>query len=123
MKTMLTLGLLATLASAPLLAADCVYPKSPIDKIPSGSAAAKEELIAARKTVQEYIAAMDTYLECLGTEYTANSTKADATEEQKTQLKTVFQQKSDAAQGEKEAVGLRMNEQLRAYNEKNKKPK
>ena len=123
MKTLITMGLLATLATSPLLAADCVFPKSPLDKIPSGSTAQKEELIAARKTVQEYIATMDTYIECLGNEYSASSTKADVTEEQKTQLKTVFVQKSDAAQAEKEAVGLRMNEQLRAFNEKNKKPK
>jgi hypothetical protein len=123
MKMLVALVIAGGLAAATPALADCNYPKSPLEKIPSGSTAAKEDLIAARKMVQEYIATMDTYLACLDTELAASVAKPDVTEEQKTQLKTVMVQKSDAAQAEKEAVGLRMNEQLRAYNEKVKKAK
>jgi hypothetical protein len=123
MKKIVALAIAGGLAATAPAFADCNYPKSPLQAIPSGSTAQKEELIAARKTVQEYIAAMDTYLACLDTELAAASAKPETTEEQKTQLKTVMVQKSDAAQAEKEAVGLRMNEQLRAYNEKQKKNK
>ncbi len=123
MKTLVALAIAGALAAATPALADCTYPKTVLDKIPSGSSAPKEELIAARKMVQEYIATMDTYLSCLDTELAAATAKPEATVEHHTQLKTVREQKSDAAQAEKESVGLRMNEQLRAYNEKTKKAK
>jgi hypothetical protein len=97
--------------------ADCTYPKAPV-KIPDGSTAAREEMIAAKKVVDQYNADMTTYLNCIKAEYDDAVAKQAATvsEEQKQKMASQYTQKNDAAVDELQTVAGRFNEQLRAYN-------
>ncbi|MGC4030102.1 MAG: hypothetical protein QM696_14660 [Steroidobacteraceae bacterium] len=100
--------------------ADCNYPKAPA-KIPDGNTAPREELLAAKKQVDQYNADMNTYLDCLKKEYDASVAKGGSslTEQQKQQMAAMYTQKNDAAIDELTTVANRFNEQVRAYKAKN----
>ena len=61
------MGALVLLASSIALA--CDYPERP--HIPDGEAASKDELLAAKSGVQNFIAAVDEYLTCIEDEETS----------------------------------------------------
>ncbi len=100
--------------------ADCTYPRAP-GKMPDGNAAAREEMLAAKKLVDQYNADMNTYLACIKTDYDAALAKGGAglSEEQKQQMAAMYTQKNDAAVDELQGVAERFNEQVRAYRAKN----
>ncbi len=110
----------ATLALAvavgPAYAA-CTYPKSP-DKLPDGTVASKDEMIAGKKLVEQYNSDMNAYLACIKLEYDKQlaSDAATLTPEQKAELEKRQTQKHNAAIDELEALAGRFNEQIRAYN-------
>ncbi|MFO1510102.1 MAG: hypothetical protein U1F31_10065 [Steroidobacteraceae bacterium] len=110
----------ATLALAvavgPAYAA-CTYPKSP-DKLPDGTVASKDEMIAGKKLVEQYNSEMNAYLACIKLEYDTQlaSDAATLTPEQKAELEKRQTQKHNAAIDELEALAGRFNEQIRAYN-------
>lgn len=110
----------ATLALAvavgPAYAA-CTYPKSP-DKLPDGTVASKDEMIAGKKLVEQYNSDMNAYLACIKLEYDTQlaSDAATLTPEQKAELEKRQTQKHNAAIDELEALAGRFNEQIRAYN-------
>lgn len=112
--------LAATVALAvvggPVYAA-CSYPTAP-DKLPDGSVASKEEMIAGKQLVQQYNKDMEAYLSCIKLEYDTQVTQdaAALTPEQKAELEKRQTQKHNAAIDELEAVAGRFNEQIRAYN-------
>ena len=66
----------AALAFAMQASAACTYPKSP-DKIPDGSKATKEEMIAGMKTMRAYNDLIKQYTDCLKTEHDQQVTKID----------------------------------------------
>lgn len=100
--------------------ADCTYPRAP-GKMPDGNTAPREELLAAKKLVDQYNAEMNTYLECIKTEHDQAVAKGGSSlsEEQKQQMAAMYTQKNDAAVDELTAVAERFNEQVRAYRAKN----
>lgn len=107
--------------------AACDYPVAP-GKFPDGNQATLDEMKAAKASVVKYNADMETYLECIKTEYDAQvAAKTDATPQQKAEMDKVQTQKHNAAVDEVTEVTNRFNEQLRAYKaktaaEKDKKP-
>lgn len=116
-KSFLALAVTACFATA--AAADCTYPRAP-GKAPDGNVATREEMLAAKKLVDEYNALMNTYLECIKTEYDAAVAKGTSlTEEQKQQMASIYTQKNDSAVDELTGVANAFNEQIRAFRAKN----
>jgi hypothetical protein len=117
---------IAALVAATQASAACSYPKSP-DKIPDGTKATKEEMIAGMKTMRAYNDLIKQYTDCLKSEHDAAAAKIDANpasdksaqdkkDAQKADLDKVLAQKNDAAVDEASAVTGRFNEQIKAYN-------
>jgi hypothetical protein len=115
-------ALILVLAAASLSTAafaDCTYPRAPT-KMPDGNTAPREEMIAAKKLVDQYNTDMTVYLNCLKTDHDASVAKLGdkATEDQKKQMAAMYTQKNDAAVDELQAVASRLNEQIRAFKAK-----
>jgi len=109
------LGTAILLASS--LALACDYPERP--HIPDGEAASKDQLLAAKSSVQNFIAAVDEYLTCIeDQEKTAIQDTPDATPEEMQRRSDLLNKKFDAANEEKALVGEQFNQQIRAYNKK-----
>lgn len=102
--------------------ADCTYPKAP-EKLPDGRIAAKEEMLAGKRLVEQYNKDMEAYLSCIKLEYDAQlaNDAATLTPEQKAELEKRQSQKHNAAVDELQAVADRFNEQIRAFNQAHKK--
>ena len=102
--------------------ADCTYPKAPT-KFPNGKTSTKEEMVAAMKVNKTYQADVTTYLECLKAENEAALAKdaATLTDDQRKTMNARYTQKNDAAVDEAQKVADRFNEQVRAFNAKEKK--
>ncbi len=118
MKKLSMLAAVTALVSG-MAMADCTYPRAP-GKFPDGANAAREELVAAKKLVDQYNKDMSTYLECIKGEHDAAVAKGGTTmnEEQKLQMAAMYTQKNDAAVDELQAVAERFNEQVRAFKAK-----
>lgn len=102
--------------------AACTYPTSP-DKIPNGSSASMEDMLTAKKQVEQYNKEMEAYLSCIKLEYDTQVTSSDGTltAEQKAELEKRQVQKHNAAIDELEGVATRFNEQVKAYKAANAK--
>ena len=109
----------ATLLFATSFVLACDYPERP--QIPDGSTASKEELLAAKSEVTDYLTGVDDYLRCIEAEEKA---ARDAMEEQDPAViqkrNDMLDKKFDAANEEKALVGEQFNQQVRAYNAKKK---
>jgi hypothetical protein len=116
----------AALVISAQASAACSYPKAP-DKIPDGTKATKEEMIAGMKTMRAYNDLIKQYTDCLKSEHDAAVAKIDSStgsdkaaqdkvSAQKADLDKVLAQKNDAAVDEASAVTGRFNEQIKAYN-------
>jgi len=107
--------------------AACDYPVAP-GKFPDGTAASLDEMKTAKASVVKYNADMETYLECIKSEFDAKvASQTDVTPKQKAEMERMQTQKHNAAVEEVTAVTERFNEQLRAYKaktaaDKDKKP-
>lgn len=117
-----------TVISAPVSMAECFYPEEV--SIPDGAASTYEEMRDSQTFVKEYMAEMDTYLECLEQE---NLTQKDLTQKNLTQnnltqvnnqpnegeqtgeSNSPYIQKRYAAIDAMESVAARFNEQIHAY--------
>ncbi|MCH7820843.1 MAG: hypothetical protein IIA07_02400 [Proteobacteria bacterium] len=112
-KTKLAIGSLILLA-APLAFA-CDYPNRPA--IPDGNMATKDEMIAAKGSVNTYIAGVDEYLTCIEADWTAAKEELENSEsEDEKRGDKLIDKKFDAANDEKALVGEEFNQQVRAYN-------
>jgi hypothetical protein len=120
MKKAVLLVLLAM--SLPAAAADCIYPRAP-GRMPDGNTASREEMVTAKKQVDDYIASMNGYLDCIKAEHdTAMAdTAVPLNDEQKKQITVRFVQKNDAAVDEQQDVASRFNEQRHIFLDKTKK--
>ena len=108
-------GLLLILASP--LALACDYPSTP--HIPDGATASKDELLAAKTAVQDYIAAVDEYLTCIETaEKDAIADLDNPSADELQRRNDMLNRKFDAANEQKVLVGEQFNQQIRAYNQK-----
>jgi type IV secretory pathway VirB4 component len=110
--------------------ADCAYPAKP-GKMPDGTTATKDEMVAAKKLVVQYNTDMATYLNCLDTEFSAtlaampaetDKAKVEKQTKQKAEMQKKQDEKHDAAVNELTSVTDGFNEQLRAYKAKNATP-
>ncbi len=111
----------AALAFAAQASADCSYSKAP-EKVPDGSKATKEEMLAGKANVQAYDAIIQKYADCLQAEHDAAIAKIDPNlpkekqDAQKAELDKVLQKRNDAAIADDQALAARFNEQIRAFN-------
>ncbi len=97
--------------------AACTYPSAP-GKLPDGSTATRDDMLAGKKLVEKYNADMNTYLACIKDEYDTSTKAASLTEEQKQQMAARYTAKNDAAVDELQGVASRFNEQLRVFKAK-----
>jgi hypothetical protein len=119
MKLFVSLAVLA-LSLAGAAHAACTYPRPP-QKIPDGGTATKEEMIEAQRAVKKYDAEINAYLACLKLEHEQQlESDAALTEEQKKYMARLQVQKHNAAIDELEAVATRFNEQVKAFNAREK---
>jgi hypothetical protein len=120
MKKLYTAALLAGAALVVQQAnAACDYPVAP-GKIPDGSVASRDEMVASKKEVTKYDSDMNAYLVCIRSEFDASvAARPDATPDQKKQMEKMHIQKEEAALAEVKDVVARLNEQLKAWKTKN----
>jgi hypothetical protein len=110
-----SIGSLLFLASS--LAIACDYPERPT--MPDGSAASKDELLAAKSSVQDFIAKVDEYLTCIeAAEQAAIAELDNPSEEEMQRRDEMLNKKFNAANDEKALIGEQFNQQIRAYNQK-----
>ncbi|HTU66853.1 MAG TPA: hypothetical protein VMF52_12965 [Steroidobacteraceae bacterium] len=118
MKTQLFAAVVLACGFAVQAQAACDYPVAP-GKFPDGTQASLDEMKAAKAQVVKYNADMETYLECIKSEYDSKvAEQTTATPEQKAEMEKVQAQKHNAAVDEVTEVTNRFNEQLRAYKAK-----
>lgn len=117
MKRLATLGsALSLLLFAPAILA-CEYPAR-ID-IPNGDTASRDEMIDGQRNVKDYVAQMETYLECIVADekaFRARSEGLSAEEEQSRE--EMLNKKYNAAVDEMEKVAAQFNAEVRAFKEK-----
>jgi hypothetical protein len=121
MNRTLRLALCASLVLGSGLALACDYPARPRPFIPDGSEATKEDMLAAKTAVQDFLAAVDEYLRCV--EADEQSASAAIPPDQRDdsviqERELALTRKFDAANEEKVLVGEQFNKQVRAYNAK-----
>ncbi len=120
MKKLSCLLVLAVMSSP--ACAVCTYPKAP-SKFPNGKSATRDEMLAAQKVNKAYQGEVTSYLECIKAEHEAPLAKEGATltDKQKEQMTARYIKKNDDAVDRAHEVANRFNEQLAAFNAKNKK--
>ncbi len=97
----------------------CDYPNRP--HIPNGADASKDQLLAAKAGVTEFLNAVDEYLRCIeAAEQVAIDELADPDGKTVQKRDTALNRKFDAANEEKALIGEQFNQQVRAYNAKRK---
>ena len=119
MKRTLQMVLGAWLVLNAGLAMACDYPARP--HIPDGGEASKEDMVAAKNAVQDFLAAVDEYLRCVEADEQAAYAEIPAdqrSEAERQERELVLNRKFDAANEEKVLVGEQFNKQVRAYNAK-----
>ena len=122
MTRMIKFSIASLLFLASSLAIACDYPERP--SMPDGSTASKDELLAAKAAVQEFITKVDEYLLCTeAAEQAAVAELDNPTPEEMQRRDEMLNKKFDAANEEKALVGEQFNQQIRAYNEKLKAAK
>ena len=114
----LTLALIA-LAAAGAAQAACIYPRAP-DKLPDGSTATYEEMVAGQKAVQEFNEDINAYNSCLDLEMATQEKSGAFDENRLTELRAIQAKKNNAAVDEVQAVADRFNEQLRIFKTRDK---
>jgi hypothetical protein len=98
----------------------CDYPAR-VNNVPDGNSATRDEMIAGKKAVQQYLAEMEDYLSCIEAEEAEAVIAIGAVDDEtKRQRRSTFDKKYNAAVEEMNLVAEKFNIQLRAYNAKRK---
>jgi len=125
MKALYSIALIGALAAGNAYAA-CTYPNPPA-KLPDGATATRDDMLAGKKLVTEFDNAIGEYNTCLqkeADEAIAKLTGEDKEKEaKKAEIQKMADQKHNAAVEADEQIATRFNEQLRAYNAKQKDKK
>jgi hypothetical protein len=117
MRKIIKIAFGAALFLTSAMALACDYPDRP--HMPDGSTASKDDLLAAKSAVQDFIAAVDEYLQCVeAEEKDAAAALDDPSTEELQRRDEMLNKKFDAANEEKALVGEQFNQQIRAYNQK-----
>lgn len=121
MKAFVAMAAVAALAAGTAYA-DCPYPPPP-DKIPDGNTASLDDMVAAKKAVTAYDAAIGSYLDCIKQEHQDAVAKGGdkLTDKQKQDLDHMETSRHNAAVAQLQTVADRVNEQIRVYKAKNAK--
>jgi hypothetical protein len=121
MKALMAIAAAATLVVAPTWA-DCPYPTGP-KKVPDGSTASLDEMMAMKKAIKDFDEATSAYLTCIQREHdVALSALGDkVTDKQKADLDRIALDRHNAAVTQLQGIADRFNEQVRAYKTKNDK--
>jgi hypothetical protein len=121
MKAFIAAAALAALMAGPVHA-DCPYPAPP-EKIPDGNTASLSEMVAVKKQIADYDAAIGVYLDCIKKEHEDAVAKAGdkLTDKQREDLEHMETSRHNAAVAQLQSVADRFNEQVRAYKAKNPK--
>lgn len=107
-KLMLGVALMGLCAAAQ---ASCPYPAA-IEELPTGKTESQEEMIAAQKSVKDYVKSMEDYLACIDEAVAALG--VEASEEQL----LMRDKRHNAAVVEMEATAEKFNVAVRAYKER-----
>jgi hypothetical protein len=115
MKALFAMALTAALTAAPVRA-DCPYPAAP-DKLPDGSSATLEDMVAGQKAVKAYDKAINDYVACIDHELDDAIKKGgdQLKPQQKTDMQHVEAQKHNAAIDQLQSVADRFNEQVKVF--------
>jgi len=115
MKALFAMALTAALTAAPVYA-DCPYPAAP-DKLPDGSSATLEEMVAGQKAVRAYDKAINDYVSCIDHELDEAIKKGgdQLKPQQRTDMQHVEAQKHNAAIDQLQSVADRFNEQVKVF--------
>jgi hypothetical protein len=121
MKALVAIAAVAALAAGTAYA-ECPYPPPP-EKVPDGNTASLDDMVAAKKAVTAYDAAIGTYLDCIKQEHQDAVAKAGdkLTDKQKQDLDHMETERHNAAVAQLQSVADRVNEQIRVYKAKNAK--
>jgi hypothetical protein len=121
MKALVAIAAVAALAAGTAYA-DCPYPPPP-EKVPDGNTASLDDMVAAKKAVTAYDAAIASYLDCIKQEHQDAVAKAGdkLTDKQKQDLDHMETSRHNAAVVQLQSVADRVNEQIRVYKAKNAK--
>lgn len=135
MKTLWSIALIAATAAAPAYSA-CSYPTNP-GKSPDGATSEKPQMVAHISAVNAYKAEIEKYQQCIKDE-TAGQVPADwakATEEERkakwseadnqkySEISNLASQRMNAANDELYTAQTGLNEQIKAFNKKEKEKK
>jgi len=114
MKSLSVLALVA-LVSAPAYA-DCVAPTSNVT-IPDGTKATLDEMLAAKKGVKDYNAAMEAFGSCLNLEQDAAIAARgnNITEEERKQINRDYSERYNAELARLQNLADQLNTQIKAY--------
>jgi hypothetical protein len=128
MKVLASATVAAALLAGPAWGA-CTYPTKP-DRIPDGNTATMEQMLEAKKQVDQYNKDMTAYLDCIKLEHdsampppadTASDDEKKAYESKKKDADARHTQKHNAAIDELEGVAGSFNEQVKVFRAKNPK--
>jgi hypothetical protein len=119
MKAFIGAAALIALMAGPVHA-DCPYPAPP-DKIPDGNTASLAEMMAVKKQVSDYDAAIGVYLDCIkkDTDDAIARGGDKMSDKQKEDLEHMESSRHNAAVAKLQDIADRFNEQVRAYKAKN----
>ncbi|MCC7463668.1 MAG: hypothetical protein IT480_14540 [Gammaproteobacteria bacterium] len=114
MKAASLIALTAVLA-APAYA-DCVAPTNQVT-VPDGSKATLEEMLAAKKAVNEYNTAVEAFNSCLNLEQDAAiaARGKNLTDEERKSIDKQYAERSNSEVTRLQAVADELNAQIRAY--------
>jgi len=108
MKTVLQILLVPlVLLAGSLLYAECPYPADV--SVPEGDTATEDEMVAGQKIVKQYMAGMESYLDCIDEE------EAELGEDETDEQQAMHVQRYNAAVDAMENVAARFNSQVKAY--------
>ena len=115
MKNLTIIAASVLLFALPAFGSACEYPQRPA--LPDGSAASKEDMIAAQTAVKTFLAAIDEYLDCIEQEEKDAIAAMDNPDEETIKRRDeLLSKRFDAANEEKFLFGEQWNQQVRAYN-------
>ena len=118
MKALLPALLVAAMA-ATAARAECTAPNNDV-KIPDGNTATMDDMLAAKRAIQENNAQVETYTQCLKTEQDAKIAAggSDMKDEQKTKIATEYTNRQNVEVEKLQKLADRFNLEVRNYKAK-----
>jgi len=114
MNMTVKIGIAASLIFFAQSALACDYPRRVL--IPNGSTATKEEMLEGQKGVKQYVADMQTYLECIvDEEKVARDAMGNLEPEIEQEREDMVDKKYNAAVDEMERLAAQFNAERQAY--------